>query len=123
MTQLLDPVGATIPSDYAGRPLFDADLCDWSDGRGPIITLNVPMYFETPGGAYDGSGVIVASVKDVLEEYLLDFEEIDGGDSVESFAAWLHDYADKLKKAANVLANRRAALTLAKLKPRLGPSG
>ena len=102
MTQLFDTEGAPIPSDdEAGHPLFDADLCDWNDGRGPMLTMNVPMYFEAAGGIYDSAGVITAPLKDVLEEYLRDFKKIDGGCGVETFCAWLHDYSDRLK-AANV---------------------
>lgn len=81
------------------QPLFDADLTDWNDGRGPMLTLNVPMYFEAVGGIYDSAGVISAPLKDVLEEYLRDFKGADGGDGIETFCAWLHDYSDRLKAA------------------------
>lgn len=102
MTELLDTEGATIPSDYLdGRPLFDADLCDWNDGKGPVLTINVPMYFEAHGVTYDSAGVVSAPLQDVLEEYLQKFKEIDGGKGVDAFCAWLHGYADRLK-AANV---------------------
>ncbi len=99
MARMLDTQGAEIPSDDTdGRPLFDADLCDWADGKGPVLTVNVPMFFETEFGVYDSAGVVSVPLKEILEEYLLDFELRDGGDSIDAFAAWLHDYADRLKR-------------------------
>lgn len=98
MTQLLDTEGQTIPTED-GILLFNADLCDWGDGKGPDLTLNIPMYFKTEEGIYDGSGVISAPLKDVLEEYLQNFMKEDGGIGINDFVAWLHDYADRLKTA------------------------
>ena len=107
MTVLVDTEGLTIPSSDSGVPLFDTSLCDWCDGKGPMLTLNVPEFFETTGGTYDGLGVVSAPLRDVLEEYLLDFKMHDEGGGVDAFAAWLHDYADRLK-TANVANNRPA---------------
>lgn len=100
MTQLLDTEGAHIPSDDdEGRPLFDADLCDWNDGKGPALTINIPMYFETIEGTYNSGGVISAPLQEILEQYMRDFKEIDGGDGIDIFCTWLHDYANRLKSA------------------------
>ena len=99
MTQLLDTEGTQIPSDdEEGRHLFDADLIDWNDGLGPMLTINVPMYFEAVRGIYDSCGVISAPLKDVLEEYLREFAVFDCGDGIESFCDWLHDYADRPRR-------------------------
>lgn len=100
MATLLDTEGRQIPLDDGGRPMFDADLCDWGDGRGPMLTMNVPDYFETIHGTYDSHGVVQAPIKDVLEEYLRDAEDMDGGHSIDAFAEWLHEYADRLKAAS-----------------------
>lgn len=99
MTKLLDTEGKPIPPDCDGYPLFDADLCDWDDGNGPMLVINVPDYFETSHGTYDSAGVVHAPLKDVLEEYLRAFAVEDGGSGIDAFAAWLHEYADRLKAA------------------------
>ena len=101
MAFMLDTEGEQIPSDREdGRPLFDAALYDvgGGDGSGPSLTLNVPMQFETPYGTYDSAGVVSVPLKDVLEEYLRDFDSRDRGDRIAEFAAWLHDYADRLMR-------------------------
>jgi hypothetical protein len=95
MAKFLDTEGAEIP-DSDGGPLFDADMCDWTDGRGPTIAMRVPHYFATDSGEYDSQGVLSLPVKDLLEEYLRDFSGIDDGEGIEEFSAWLHDYADRL---------------------------
>ena len=97
MALLLDTEGAPIPSEEDGRPLFDADLFDWSDGKGPILTINIPSYFETENGIYDSGGVISVPLQDVLEQYLRDFKIEDGGESIKVFISWLRNYADKLE--------------------------
>jgi hypothetical protein len=107
MAVMLDTEGEQIPSDDEdGRPLFDADLCDWGGGSGPALTLNVPMQFETPYGVYDSAGVVSVPLKDVLEEYLRDGKSQDGGDHIAEFAAWLHDYADRLMRPNVALTGR-----------------
>ena len=99
MTVLVDTEGMPIPGDDAGYPLFDTTLCDWCDGKGPMLTLNVPEFFETTHGTYDSCGVVAAPIKDILEEYLANFKMHDEGCGVDAFAAWLHDYANRLKTA------------------------
>jgi hypothetical protein len=102
MTILIDTEGEQIPPDDGEdkRPLFDADLCDWNDGRGPILTINTPSYFETEHGVYDSCGVITTPIKDVLEEYLRDFKTIDGGDGIKDFISFLRKYSDRLESIA-----------------------
>jgi hypothetical protein len=99
MTYLLDTEGDEIPKEVHGRPYFDADLCDWNDGTGPALTMNVPMSFEGEIGVYDGNGVVSAPLQDVLEQYLRDFKREDGGIALPAFIAWLRDYANRLEAA------------------------
>jgi len=106
MARMLDTEGEEIPSDDDGRPLFNADLCDWGKGKGPELTINVPMCFTTPFGVYHSDGIVSVPLKDVLEEYLIDFKSEDGGDHIAEFAAWLHDYADRLMRH-NIVGQRR----------------
>jgi hypothetical protein len=81
-----------------GYELFNADMIDWGEGDGPTIAINIPYYFETDGGVYDSCGVISAPLKSILEEYLVNFLVEDGGESIEAFAEYLRDYADRLEK-------------------------
>ena len=98
MALLLDTEGYAIPSDdECGRPLFDADLCDWNDGKGPLLTINVPRYFETEYGIYDSEGVLSVPIQKIFEQYLRDFKIEDGGDGIKTFISWLRNYADKLE--------------------------
>lgn len=100
MTQMIDTEGCEIPKDScSGATLFFADLCDWGDGKGPDLSINVPMYFEEDSGVYDSGGVVTAPIQDILEEYLSEFKKIDGGEHVDKFSAWLKDYADRLLAA------------------------
>ena len=58
--------------------------------------MNVPMFFEGEDGTeYKSAGVVVASIKDVMEEYLLEISDFHT-ELAPDFAAWLRAYADKL---------------------------
>lgn len=104
MTILLDTEGAVIPGDdYDNSPLFDTTLCDWKDGKGPSLSMNIPELFETHFGIYDSQGVIHAPLQAILEEYLLEFKVTDGGDGIAEFCKWLRDYADRLESAKKEL--------------------
>jgi hypothetical protein len=79
---------------------FDADLCDWNDGKGPALTVLTPTYFVGGDGSeYDGDGVMTVPLQAVLEDYLLNFKKEDGGEGVPAFCKWLRDYADRLEAA------------------------
>lgn len=87
MTQMKDTEGGDMPVGF-----FDIDLCDWSDGLGPVLSIRVPIDIE----GYTGAGVITANLKDVLEEYL-EFPS-DGLENAREFAEYLRCYADCLDK-------------------------
>ena len=100
MTQMIDTEGDRIPNDAEGRTYFDADLCDWNDGKGPYLAVNIPCFFDAGDGTeYDGNGVVIVPIQEVLEDYLKEFKETDDGDGVEKFAAWLRDYANRLESS------------------------
>lgn len=100
MVRMIDTEGAFIPADgFNEQPMFDVDLCDYGDGTGPALTINVPDYFEVPGGIYDSCGVVHVPLQAVLMQYLQEFMHEDGGEHIEEFASWLHNYADKLISA------------------------
>lgn len=103
MALLLDTEGALIPlsDEVDARPLFDADLCDWNNGKGPELTINIPMYFETEHGIYDGEGCLSVLLQEVLEEYLRDFKGTDGGHGIKAFISYLRSYADRLEEEHN----------------------
>lgn len=100
MTQMRDTEGGHIPKDGSGSTYFDADLCDWNTGLGPELTINVPVYFEGgDGDEYSSDGVLTAPLQTIMEEYLVNFKETDGGDGIHEFAKWLRTYADRLEDA------------------------
>lgn len=100
MTQMRDTEGEQIPKDEEGRMYFDADLCDWNNGKGPEMTINTPTYFVAGDGSeYDGHGVMAVPLQAVLEDYLINFKSEDGGEGVPAFTKWLRDYADRLESA------------------------
>lgn len=39
------------------------------------------------------------SLQDVLNDYIKEFKETDGGDGVAKFVEWLRDYANRLESA------------------------
>ena len=90
MTQMKDTEGGDMPVGH-----FDIDLCDWGDGLGPKLSLNIPLDIE----GYTGAGVLTASLKDVLSEYL-EFPP-DGLENAKEFAEYLRCYADSLDKEVN----------------------
>lgn len=107
MTLMLDTEGEPIPLADDGGTLFNTLLHDWHDGNGPILSINIPGFFETERGVYGSAGVLIASLKDVLEEYLEDAGWGDGATSVPAFASWLRAYADRLDEmAAEVVSPR-----------------
>lgn len=103
MTILLDTEQCPIPCNIMGGSLFDADLCNWGNGKGPILSINIPEWF-TWGKAgeretlYDGSGVITAPLQQILEDYLKSGYETDGHNKSKEFVSWLRDYADRLER-------------------------
>lgn len=100
MTQMIDTEGAEIPQSAEGRTYFDADLCNWNDGQGPSLSINIPMFFQGENGIdYDSEGVLTVPVQAVFEEYLDEFKEIDGGEGLPEFVQWLRGYADRLEAA------------------------
>lgn len=100
MTQMIDTEGAEIPKNEDGRTYFDVDMCDWNDGKGPDLSVNIPYFFEDENGAqYDGNGVLTVPIQDVLNDYIKEFKETDGGDGVAKFVEWLRDYANRLESA------------------------
>jgi hypothetical protein len=99
MTAFIDTEGHDIPVDDVGEhPFFDVDLCDWNEGDGPELTMNVPA-FETETDSYAG-GIVFVPLKNVLEQYLRTFLQTDGGGGRVEFVAWLRDYAARLEAAA-----------------------
>ena len=98
MALLKDTEGYNLPTDENGESFFDVDLCDWNRGRGPMLTIGIPRYFETDDEQiYSSEGVLHVPLQDVLEEYLRDFEEIDGGDGIPNFTKWLRLYANRFE--------------------------
>ena len=97
MPLMLDTGGAYVPTGDDSYPLFDIDLCDWEDGHGPKLAITVPAYFETNRGAYVGDGVMSLPLNVVLEHYLANYREEDGGAGVPDFCKYLRDYADRLQ--------------------------
>ncbi|MEG7689012.1 hypothetical protein U2044_15575, partial [Listeria monocytogenes] len=60
----------------------------------------IPYFFEDENGAqYDGNGVLTVPIQDVLNDYIKEFKETDGGDGVAKFVEWLRDYANRLESA------------------------
>lgn len=97
---MIDAEGEEIPKDKYGRMYFDIGMCGWDDGKGPDISMNIPMFFEDQNGAtYEGCGVLTVPIQKVLEDYLSDFKGIDGGDGIPKFIEWLRDYANRLESA------------------------
>ena len=114
MVQFADTEGNEIPPGDDGEVLFDVDLYDSRKGLGPELSMTVPMYFETEQGIYNSAGVLAVPIKDVLEQYLIEFPDAnrsDGGEGIEAFAAWLHDYADRLALARRNQVSALAAAT------------
>lgn len=108
MTQMIDTEGAEIPKSEDGYTYFDADLCDWTDGKGPTLSINIPLFFEGGNGVnYDSCGVLTTPIQAVLEDYIKEFKENDGGKGVPKFVEWLRDYANRLETANTPLAARR----------------
>lgn len=101
MTLLLDTEGVSLPKcDTSGTDLFDASLCDWGNGKGPSLAINIPMYFETETDAYGGAGVLAAPIQEILEDYLSEIVTTDGAEHAASFVSWLRGYADRLEQVA-----------------------
>lgn len=101
MTQMRDTEGEKIPADNDGITYFDADLCDWNNGQGPELTINVPPYFVGGNGSeYESQGVVSVPLQRVLEDYLTCFKQEDGGVGVPAFVKWLREYADRLEQAS-----------------------
>ena len=100
MTQMIDTEGAEIPKDEDGRTYFDVDMCDWNDEKGPELSINIPCFFFFFNGAqYHGYVVLTVPIQDVLNDYIKEFKETDGGDGVAKFVEWLRDYANRLASA------------------------
>lgn len=100
MTQMIDTEGAEIPKNADGLAYFGVDMCDWNDGKGPDFSMNIPMFFEDENGAqYDSCGVLTVPIQDVLNDYIKEFKDTDGGDGVPKFVEWLRDYANRLESA------------------------
>ena len=100
MPQMIDTEGAEIPKSEDGSPYFDAHLCDWNEGNGPDLSINVPPFFEGVDGAdYDSCGILTIPIQAVFEEYLNEFQGRDGGAGVPAFVEWLRDYANRLEAA------------------------
>ncbi len=104
MTIFVDTEGAHIPADWNGRPLFDGDLTNWGKGKGPELTLTVPLFFISgPDGdetEYSSEGVITANLQEILDEYLEYGCKNDGFNCAKEFADWMREYADRLEAAA-----------------------
>lgn len=100
MAQMIDTEGAEIPRDENGHMYFYIDMCDWNDGKGPDLSMNIPMFFEDENGAtYNSCGVLTVPIQQVMEEYLSGLKENDGGDGAQKFVEWLRDYANRLESA------------------------
>ena len=100
MTQMIDTEGAEIPKDVGGHTYFDVSMCDWNEGKGPALSIGIPMFFEDENGAqYDSAGVLTVPIQDVLNDYLKEFKETDGGEGAAKFVDWLRDYANRLESA------------------------
>ena len=101
MTQMRETQSEELPKNEEGRMYFDAAMCDWNDGNGPDLSINIPEFFEGgDGSVYDGFGVVTVPLQDVLNDYLKELKESDGGVGVPKFPAWLRDYADRLEAAS-----------------------
>jgi hypothetical protein len=100
MTQMIDTEGAEIPKDKNGLTYFDVYMCDMKDGKGPDLSMNIPMFFEDGNGDQYGSArVLFVPIQDVLDDYIKGFKDSDGGHGVPKFVEWLRDYANRLESA------------------------
>jgi len=100
MTRMLDSEGDDIPKDEYGNHYFDIDMYDWNKGDGPTLSMKIPAYFEGMNGIkYDGNGVLVVHIQDILNNYVSEFEQEDEGLGVPRFVEWLRDYANRLETA------------------------
>ena len=97
MTMMRDTEGDNLPNDGpdGGRDCWDIGL--WGDGE---LSLTIPMFFDTgDGGEYNGAGVLTVGLRDLLQEYLDNCEELDGGDGLIPLATMLREFADKYERA------------------------
>jgi len=107
-----DTGGGHMPLNWGGSPLFDADLVNWGKGDGPEISVSIPMHFESgvdgSETTYNSGGVIVLPIQELLDEYILNGNEIDGFNCANEFSYWLRDYAERLDAA---IANQELSLS------------
>lgn len=95
MVQFTDTEGAEIPLDDDETPLFDLTL--WGDGH---MSMSVP-FFETELGVYDSPGnVLEIELRDILQEYLSDYADLDDGDGLLPLAKMLREFADLYENTA-----------------------
>lgn len=103
MVQMIDTEGADLTLDDFGKPLFDIDL--WADG---LMTLNVPMIFDTDNGEYDSDGVLQVNLRDILQEYLREAYTRDAGHGLIPLARLLREFADVYERLRLKQSKRRA---------------
>lgn len=105
MTMMRDTEGDYLPNDGPDGRCWDIQLC----GDGGLI-LSIPMQFDAgEDGEYNGFGVVSAELGDLLEEYLDDCAEKDGGKGLRPMAEMLYKFAKKYEAAATALEANGAA--------------
>lgn len=99
MTIMRDTEGEDLPGNSLDDKHDDCwYICLFGDGE---LSLSIPMRFETDSGEYVGAGVVTASIRDVVQEYLDDCEELDEGAGLMPLAKMFRDFAEKFEKKAN----------------------
>jgi len=103
MTRMIDSEGEDLSFEqnrYFDLNLQITDFTYQGVDLVPEFHINVPMYFETEDGyVYDSGGVLYVNAKEVLEEYLAEFQQMNDGSGIDAFADYLTDYAIRLKAA------------------------
>ena len=102
MAQMKDSEGAEIPkieSRYAGC-FFNITMLDWNDGELPDLSISVPNYFSNNDntGEYHSEGCVTVPIRKVMDEYIGEMIEKDGGRGAEEFAKYIESYAEKLRE-------------------------
>jgi len=94
--KMRDTEGAKLPVDD-DRPSWDMNL--WGDGE---MSMRLPFLLDMGEEYYEENGahVVSVSLREILEEHLCDYEELDGGEGLKSLAALLVEYAGKYKAAS-----------------------
>ncbi len=75
-------------------PKFDIDLYSGFDDD-PVLAFSIPGECW-PQSEYDGDGVLIIKLKDLLEETFENHLQFDGGEGTHKITKLLREYADKL---------------------------